>query len=285
MSSNSNNYYYINIEKFNTIWQQKNMETYKSEYNRLGDIFKHEIDTIIKNTIIKNTIIKIPLYLINPVTSPYKNINAEKEEIQDNGDMKQCINDILYLYIKCKCHYASDYATIWNECLQNYLIAKIIFEKTEVRLNLQGQKVVPSIQNRTYADNSKINVIDNIKINIIADVFDDYNISNIYLFIQNLVEHLGILNSNFITIYFTKFINVYNTDNIDENWFLFYYLSLIVRNNFKNEKYGEGILKTIGKGGKRKQKSRITRKSYRTRKSRKSRKYKTRKSKKTRTLI
>ena len=162
------------------------------------------------------------------------------------------------------------------------MIAKNIFESTEVRLNLQSQEVVHSIQNRTYADIKVIDLIDKTKDIIIRRVLTGYNYNMVYLFIQNLVEHLGILNSNFITIYFTDFINKYNKKNIDENWFLFYYLSLIVRNNFEEENYGKGILvkETIGKGGKRKHKSRITRKSYRTRKSRKSRKYKTRKSKK-----
>ena len=279
MSSNSNNYYYINIEKFNTIWQQKNMETYKSEYNRLGDIFKHEIDTIIKNTIIK-----IPLYLINPVTSPYKNINdKEEEEIPDKFDMKQCINDILFLYIKCKCYDISNYATIWNECLQNYLIAKIIFERTEIWIKLNNRNIVSIKQNRTNEPAELINIIDNRKIDTINKVFTGYNKDNIYLFIQNLVEHLGLLNNNIILDYFTKFINIYNKKNKDKNLFLLDSLSSIVRNNFEEENYGEGILveETIGEGGKRKHKSRITRKSYRTRKSRKSRKYKTRKSKKT----
>ena len=95
MSSNSNNNEeeIDRIEKFNTIWKKNNMKTYKSEYNRLGDIFKHEILKV-----------NDKLFLILPgnyMLSPYKNIDdEEEEEIRDNYDMKQCINDILFLYIK-----------------------------------------------------------------------------------------------------------------------------------------------------------------------------------------
>ena len=275
----------IEMLRFNGIWKDNNNEEYTKEYKRLGDKIKEYLN---------------------------KNIHDD--------DINQAVNDVLFLYIKCKCYDTNDYSTCWNKCLENYIIAKQIKSKLNIWINVYDNNTIEfesNKSNKALSDNELIikrrNIIKNQQ-NIIkklyADILNDENyiINNTKTFILDLSEELNVLNNNIILYYFHEFIQKYftdklyslpdryelipdydnndNNDNDGENWVIFIDLTSIVLNNIKTTSYGTAIYDIIKPGkfiGGVFGSSEGGKKSRKSRKSRKIRKpYKSRKNHKSR---
>lgn len=233
---------------FNRKWKENNQEEYANEYNRLGDEIKIKFEKI-----------------------GYKNI--------DSQDMKHMINDVVFLYIKCKDYTVNEDAIIWNNCLEKYLIDREIFNKTGKRIGIDENKIKVNRETtehiiKRHEEQEKI-------INEFYDKFLsglNYDRITTRKFIMNLAEQLAVFNNNIITYYFTDYINKVFKPSDDEegkNWAIFTDLTAIVLTNIKRKRYGTDIYiekevpKIIGSGGK---KTRKSRKSIKTKKSRKTKK-------------
>ena len=194
----------IEMLNFNGIWKVNN----NNEYSRLKDKFKGYLDKIINN----------------------------------DDDIEQAVNDVLFLYIKCKCYDNDDYSTCWNKCLENYIIAKQIksisdkwiniddnipikFESNKYLSNdeliIKNQKNISNkylfnyeyIIHRRYIRIKQKDIINKLYADILND--ENYIINNKKTFILDLSDELNVLNNNIILHYFNEFIRKYFTDNVN----------------------------------------------------------------------
>jgi hypothetical protein len=188
----------IEMLSFNGIWKKNNIK----EYERLEDKFKGYLN---------------------------KNI--------DDNDIKQAVNDVLFLYIKCKCYDDDDYSTCWNKCLENYIIAKQIKSKLDIWINFNDNNNTIKFESNKYLSNDELiirrryiiknqeNIINNLYAYILND--ENYIIKNKQTFILNLSDELNVLNNNIILHYFNEFIQKYFTDNTNNSYSLPYRYKLI----------------------------------------------------------